>query len=315
MTSKTSTSGRMGLAWARTKFDLEGIGGAVAGLLVGILLGWIWGPLFWIGGVLAILILFATRSEMRVTPELANIVVAPCDGVVHSVTRAIPPVELRLGGGEWLRLRIASSPFSTNPLYASITGEISSLIEEEPDASRIVASRADDDGLAMAHVSFESLGKKLGYVAVTGGLGPRLDMNAEAGDPVRAGRVIGKRRLGGWCDVYLDGGSKLLVSAGQTLIGAETVLCRLDASLTPAASDDAQTSGDVSPTPENLEDIGENTDEDPSPLEDLGDDVEVDTADTETTTDAPETAVDEVDDPDDVVAALFKKLKQNEQSE
>ena len=70
-------------AWARTSFDLEGIGGAAAGLLVGLLLGWIWAPLFWLGVFFAVLALLATRADDRVTPDLANIVVAPCDGVIH----------------------------------------------------------------------------------------------------------------------------------------------------------------------------------------------------------------------------------------
>ena len=104
--------------WMRTKFDLEGIGGAVAALLVGILLGWLWSPLFWIGFIAAIAILMATRTQKRVSPTLANLIVAPCDGVVHSVAKALPPTELRLEGGEWLRVRIASSPFGTNPIYA-----------------------------------------------------------------------------------------------------------------------------------------------------------------------------------------------------
>ena len=91
MAATKSANERKGLVWARTKFDLEGIGGAVAGLLVGILLGWLWAPLFWIGACLAILVLMATRSENRVSPELPNIVVAPCDGIVHSVSKAIQP--------------------------------------------------------------------------------------------------------------------------------------------------------------------------------------------------------------------------------
>jgi len=160
--------------WARTSFDLEGYGGAAAALLFGILLGWLlWSPLFLLGFMIAVFILMATRSQKRVPPELANLVLAPCDGIVHSVTKALPPTELRLEGGEWLRLRIASAPYATNPVYASLTGEISSVIMEEPDSSVFTAGHPDLPGLAVAHITLASLGKTIGYTVATGGLGPR----------------------------------------------------------------------------------------------------------------------------------------------
>ncbi len=226
--AETSASARLGrYIWARTSFDLEGIVGALAAWLVGLLLGAIWSPLFWLGFVAAIVILLATRKQTRTSPDIANLVTAPCDGIVQSVTRAVPPGELRLGGGERLRLRISSSPMATNPVYAVMTGEVTSVILEEPDTSVIFASEPDTPGLATAHISYESLGERVGCTVATGGFGPRLEVFSEMGDPVRAGRVIGKRRLGGWCDVYLDADARVLVRAGQTLIGGETMLCRL----------------------------------------------------------------------------------------
>ncbi len=311
-------------AWARTSFDLEGIGGAAAGLLVGLLLGWIWAPLFWLGVFFAVLALLATRADDRVTPDLANIVVAPCDGVIHSVDRAAPPMELRLEGDEWLRVRISSSPVSTNPIYASITGQIASLIEEEPDASRIIAAHADDDGLAVAHITLKSLSRKVGVSVSTGGLGPRLDMISEAEDSVRAGRVIGKRRLGGWCDLYLRADSKLLVSEGQTLIGAETVLCRLDGEISPNPDNETEsqeappktTESDIDAEEEStsLDEVGEMDRDDGSPLEDLGNERTVERPETETEVEdaGPMSDADDVDEADEMVANLFKKLKENE---
>ena len=315
----------------RTKFDLEGIGGAAAAWLVGVLLGWLWWPLFWFGFAAAIVILMATRSQARVSPDLANLIIAPCDGVIHSIERALPPTELRLDGGDWLRVRIASTPFSTNPVYASLSGEIASVIMEEPDPSVFMASHADTPGLAVAHVALESLGKQIGCTVSTGGLGPRLEILSEAGDTVRAGRIIGKRRLGGWCDLYLGADTKLMGQEGQTLIGAETVLCRL---LRTSDEDEASIfdegigaglGGGV------LEEVGDVQEEAPSELESLADATDIDepvlddvVAGEETDGDTPsEAEIDEpngdddileedVGDPEDAVAELFKKLTDNE---
>ncbi|MEO9969508.1 MAG: hypothetical protein ABJG15_06710 [Hyphomonadaceae bacterium] len=226
--AQTTESTRLGkYIWARTGFDLEGIVGALAAWLFGLLLGAIWSPLFWLGFVGAIIVLLATRKQTRTPPELANLVIAPCDGIVQSVTRAVPPSELRLGSVERLRLRISSSPIATNPIYSVMNGEISSLIIEEADPSVIFATEPDLPGMAVAHISYESLGQNVGCMVATGGFGPRLEIMSETGDPVRAGRVVGKRRLGGWCDVFLDADARVLVRAGQTLIGGETMLCRL----------------------------------------------------------------------------------------
>jgi len=292
--------------WARTKFDLEGIGGAAAALLVGVLLGWLWSPLFWIGFVAAIGILMATRSQKRVAPDLANLVVAPCDGIVHSIVKALPPTELRLEGGEWLRLRISSSPFVTNPIYSSLTGEISSIIMEEPDSSVITATHPELPGLAAAYICLSSLGQQIGCAVATGGFGPRLEMVSEAGDPVRTGRVIGKRRLGGWCDVYLAADAKLLVSQGQTLIGAETVLCRL---LRSAEETQEMPEAVFAPeeVEETLDEVGHVKEDEASALEELADEESV-----EETPDVEEADDDEVVDPEDAVAELFKKLTDNE---
>lgn len=294
--------------WARTGFDLEGIVGALAAWLVGLLLGWLWGPLFWLGAFAAIIILLATRKQTRRAPDAANLVVSPCDGVVHSISKALPPTELRLGSGERTRVRIASSPASTNPVYASITGEIASVVMEEPNPSVITANHPELPGLAVAHIGLESLGDTIGCTVATGGFGPRLEMLSEPGDPVRAGRVIGKRRLGGWCDIYLASDARLLVSEGQTLIGSETVLCRLkrDPAEASAGEEIAEAVADIMPgnegvTEETIEEIAEQAaaESDPEPMPDTED----------------EDMFADHEEPDEAAAKLFEKLKKEADGE
>jgi len=86
----------------------------------------------------------------------------------------------------------------------------------------------DRPGLAVAYVSLESGDRATGMRLATGGLGPRLEVRAEAGDAVRLGRNIGTMRLGGWCEVYVPADIEVDVIEGQTLIGSETVLARFE---------------------------------------------------------------------------------------
>ena len=217
---------RKSFPWLRAGFDLEGYVGALAAWLVGILLGFVWGPLFWIGFLAAIVILFATRTAERIPPEAENLLVAPTDGIVVSVAGATPPDELRLDGAGWTRVRISVGPTKTNGIHAPMDGAIDHVILETGDPAAFAAMKPDRPGLAIAYVSLESGARSVGMRLATGGLGPRLEVANEAGDAVRLGRNIGTLRLGGWCDLYVPADVDVIPQPGQTLICAETVIGR-----------------------------------------------------------------------------------------
>ena len=219
---------RKSFPWLRSGFDLEGYVGALAAWLVGILLGILWGPLFWLGFIAAIVILFATRTAERTPPQAQDLIIAPTDGVIVSVGGATPPDELRLEGTQWTRIRVAIGPTKTNGVHAPMDGAIDHVISEIGDPAAFAAMRPDRPGLTVAFVSLVSGARAVGMRLATGGLGPRLEIANEAGDAVRLGRNIGTLRLGGWCDLYLPGDVDVLPLPGQTLIGAETVIGRFD---------------------------------------------------------------------------------------
>ena len=219
---------RKSFPWVRSGFDLEGYVGALAAWLVGILLGILWGPLFWLGFIAAIVILFATRTAERTPPQAQDLIIAPTDGVIVSVGGATPPDELRLEGTQWTRIRVAIGPTKTNGVHAPMDGAIDHVISEIGDPAAFAAMRPDRPGLTVAFVSLVSGARAVGMRRATGGLGPRLEIANEAGDAVRLGRNIGTLRLGGWCDLYLPGDVDVLPLPGQTLIGAETVIGRFD---------------------------------------------------------------------------------------
>lgn len=219
---------RKSFPWMRAGFDLEGYVGALAAWLVGILMGIVWAPLFWLGFFAAIVILFATRTAERTSPEGEGLITAPTDGLVVSVGGATPPDELRLRGGDWTRVRISVGPTKTNGIHAPMDGAIDHVILETGDPAAFAAMKPDRPGLAVAYVSLESGARGIGMRFATGGLGPRLEIANESGDAVRLGRNIGTLRLGGWCDLYVPGNVQVLPRVGQTLICAETVVGRFD---------------------------------------------------------------------------------------
>ncbi|MEL6569711.1 MAG: phosphatidylserine decarboxylase [Pseudomonadota bacterium] len=233
--------------WALARIDLWGMIGAVGALLIGTLLSMLWGPLFLLGLFAMVVAVLATRKAERTPPSDAAAIVSPVDGVLVSVSTGLPPAELRLSGGDFTRLRVASSPASTTSIHAPMSGEIFSLIEEAGDSSMRFASDPDEAGLANAYATFTSGEDAVAIRVVTGGLGPRLDITAETGDAVRVGRDIGYRRLGGWCDVWVPAGSALAVWPGMTLKGAETRLVQLGAQAEVGQGDLANVAAEAVP--------------------------------------------------------------------
>lgn len=203
--------------------DREGWLAILAAMVLGILLGMIWSPLLWVGLFSAIVIFFASRGASRITSETGY--VSPVDGIAISMDEAVPPLELKLGTEPMQRLRIASSPVSSNPIWTVADATFGSQIIEEGDPQKFYAGSAEGAGLKRAFLGFETKsGKSLGLIVTTGALGPRLDIDARIGRELTLGDQIGKRRLGGWCDVYLPLGTDWVIRPGQTLIGGETML-------------------------------------------------------------------------------------------
>lgn len=216
--------------WYKAKFDLEGLGFgglalALAIIVSGIpLIGWLLSLICWIA---LVAILLASRDSERTPPDMTKVVVAPCDGIVTDVATVAPPRELRWDVPEVFRIRIASSPFTANGMRSPLSGSVESFIEEE-GAPSALASDPDESDLREAFILVTGDDGVAGVRLATGGLGPRLDIDLEAGDNVRIGRKIGVRRLGGWCDVFLPIGAETRLLTGQTVIGGETIISSLE---------------------------------------------------------------------------------------
>ncbi|GAB5455281.1 MAG: hypothetical protein Hens2KO_15100 [Henriciella sp.] len=281
--------------WLRSGFDLEGYVGALAAWLVGILLGILWAPLFWIGFIAAIVILLATRTAERTVPDAEDIVVAPSDGMVVSVGGATAPDELRLEGASWTRVRVSVGPTKTNGICAPIDGAIDHVIRETGDPAAFAATKPDRAGLTIAYVALESGDRSVGMRYATGGLGPRLEIDKEAGDAVRLGRGIGTLRLGGWYDLYVPSEMQVRPVPGQTLIGSETIIGRFG-----GASSDQVDRGEAEKTEPTID---EDLAEDPIEAELVMDE------DDELTLEALSGEDETADKEDEDVSEMFARLK------
>ena len=66
-------------------------------LAAAVLLGLLWGPLFWLGLLATAWCAYFFRDPVRVTPDDPALIVSPADGLVVTTAERVPPPELELG--------------------------------------------------------------------------------------------------------------------------------------------------------------------------------------------------------------------------
>jgi phosphatidylserine decarboxylase len=71
-------------------------------------------------------------------------------------------------------------------------------------------------------------GRLIGCVQIAGWVARRIVCYVKPGQSMATGERFGHIRFGSRTDLYLPRGARLLVAAGQRMIGGETVMAELD---------------------------------------------------------------------------------------
>ena len=181
--------------------------------------------LFWIGVMLTAWCAYFFRDPQRVTPLDDRLVISPADGVVSSVSLAVPPRELGLGSEEMTRISVFMNVFSCHVNRAPVRGRIE-RIEYRPGAFMNAeldkaSSENERNGLVI-----ESPNGTVGVVQIAGLVARRILCWVDAGGTIAVGERFGLIRFGSRVDVYLPADATPRVAIGQTAISGETVLAQ-----------------------------------------------------------------------------------------
>jgi phosphatidylserine decarboxylase len=196
-------------------------------LAAAVVLGVLWGPLFWLGLLAAAYCAYFFRDPPRVTPTRVGLVIAPADGLVHPIVRAVPPPELGLGDAPLTRVSIFLNVFNVHINRVPVDGTITALSYRPGKFVNAALDKASEDNERMAIKVTTYDGVDLGFVQIAGLVARRIVCNLKADQPVRAGQVFGLIRFGSRMDVYLPEGVAPLVSPYQTTVAGETVIADL----------------------------------------------------------------------------------------
>jgi len=167
------------------------------------------------------------REPHRVPPQDSRLAVAPADGTVTSVTRALAPAELGLDNRPRPRVSVFLSVFDVHVQRIPVDGEIRAVAYRPGRFLTADLDKASDDNERASVLLRSTTGHDLVVVQIAGLVARRIVYSVQPGDVVRAGATYGLIRFGSRVDLYLPPGSTVLVQPGQHTVGGETALARL----------------------------------------------------------------------------------------
>ncbi len=188
--------------------------------------------LFWPLMILTLWSIYFFRDPPRGVPQQDDLLIAPADGLVQMVAAAVPPAELGLGAEPLTRVSIFLSVFDVHINRAPCAGTVDVMAYRPGKFLNAAADKASEENERMAIAFRRADGRVIGCVQIAGWVARRIVCRIKPGQTVTAGERFGHIRFGSRTDLYLPAGARLLVAAGQRMIGGETVMAELDPATT-----------------------------------------------------------------------------------
>lgn len=196
-------------------------------LVVAVLLGWMWSPLFFPGALLTAWCIYFFRDPDRITPTGAGLVISPADGVVQMIKAVPPPPELEMGDTPRTRVSVFMNVFNVHVNRIPADGTIARLCYRPGKFVNASLDKASEDNERQAVHMVTADGKDIAFVQIAGLVARRILCTLTNDQAVRAGERFGMIRFGSRVDVYLPDGVAPLVCVGQTCVAGETILADL----------------------------------------------------------------------------------------
>ena len=198
--------------------------------------GFLWAPVYVIGGILTVWCTYFFRNPVRTTPTRMGLVVSPADGVVQMITEAVPPSELDMPIEPLTRVSIFMNVFDVHVNRSPVDGHISGLGYRPGKFFDASLDKASEENERQAVKVRMENGTEIAMVQIAGLVARRILCWVQRDQPIRVGERFGMIRFGSRVDVFLPEGVSPLVVVGQKSIAGETVLADL-------TSDEAQRKG------------------------------------------------------------------------
>jgi phosphatidylserine decarboxylase len=186
-------------------------------------------PLGWLGAIATAWCAYFFRDPDRVIPTRRGLVVSAADGKIVGSTDVVAPRELAFGGEKRTRISVFLSILDVHIVRAPVAGRIVRSHYVPGAFLNAELDKASEDNERRALVIETETEEKVGVILIAGLIARRIVTFVGEGASVARGERIGLIRFGSRVDVYLPANASVMVAAGQTAIGGETVLAELAA--------------------------------------------------------------------------------------
>jgi phosphatidylserine decarboxylase len=184
----------------------------------------------WLGLIATAWCAYFFRNPLRITPLREGLIVSPADGIVQSIGKCVPPLELDLGSAARTRISIFLNVFNVHVNRIPIEGSISKLHYHHGAFFNASLDKASEENERQAIKITTPDDVTVGLVQIAGLVARRILCDLHEGQSVKTGERFGIIRFGSRVDVYLPPEATPLVIVGQVAIGGETVLADLKSS-------------------------------------------------------------------------------------
>jgi len=198
-------------------------------VILTVIMGWFWSPLYFFGLVLTIWCIYFFRNPVRVTPILSgtnknNLIISPADGRVIEISKITPDKEIGLPVGNWTRVCVFMNVFDVHVNRSPMLGKIfyknyipgsffnASLDKASTENERLILGMETENG------------KKIAFVQIAGLVARRIICDVGIGSLLKAGEVFGLIRFGSRVDIYFPSDVSVMVLKGQKMIAGETII-------------------------------------------------------------------------------------------
>ena len=200
------------------------IGGTI---ILALILGLLWQPLFWMLAILAGWMVVFFRDPDRITPDQPGFVISPADGRVEPITSVPPPPELGLGPEPLTRISVFMNVFDCHVNRAPVAGKIIRTAYSRGKFFNAELDKASEHNERNSLLIEMASGQRIAVVQIAGLVARRILCWRREMQSVEAGERFGMIRFGSRLDVYLPEGATVDVLPGQRAVAGETVLARL----------------------------------------------------------------------------------------
>jgi len=190
--------------------------------------GFLWAPVFVVGGIVTAWCVYFFRDPVRTTPTRPGLIISPADGVVQLITEAVPPSELDMPIAPLTRISVFMNVFDVHVNRSPVDGQVSALGYRAGKFLNASLDKASEDNERQAVKIRTSDGHDIGLVQIAGLVARRILCWLQRDQPIRVGERFGMIRFGSRVDVFLPKGVAPLVVVGQRAVAGETVLADMN---------------------------------------------------------------------------------------